>query len=147
MTSAANIRVIISPSKRPARKHKNQGVNCVLVLPYENERQHNHKAIANLITSMNFLMWNRFHGISIYNNMIKEAPKTSTLKYFKTFGLPVQWRKFYNSSVLYVFLLTCKINYTSPKLLNDKFLVSINFWKKKQSLTINKVWLALQRNS
>ena len=56
LTSAANIRVIISPSKRPARKHKNQGVNCVPVLPYENERQHNRKAIANLITSMNFLM-------------------------------------------------------------------------------------------
>lgn len=59
----------------------------------------------------------------------------------KTFGLPVQWRKFYNNSVLYVFLPSCKINYTSPKLLNYKVLVSIEFWKKKQNLIINKVWL------
>lgn len=40
-----------------------------------------------------------------------------------------------------MFLPTCKINYTSPKLLNDKVLVSIKYRKKKtesynqQSLT------------
>lgn len=86
LTSTANIRVIISPSKGPARKHKNQGVNCVRVLPYENETQLNHKAIANLITGMKFFMGYQFHGISIYN-MIKEAPKTSTVKAGEMFNL------------------------------------------------------------
>lgn len=42
--------VIIFPSKRPACKRKNQGLNCVRILPYENETQPNHKAIANLFS-------------------------------------------------------------------------------------------------